>query len=293
VKNKAFLETTACVDLLFDYKGESLTGILKDYPSRVTSWYSLMEIKKGVLQYLVYFYGILHELNSWSSVQKTLNGLHSSFHKKRLLAILREIEALYRQEFFHKPLGSAGLREDENLDRQLCREAKRYLHLKLRKYEQGLKHIVDTITNEMNCFKDMDPPRYEHEKWFNDKKTCTKSRYSCDIYNFFIRHDDDLDKIITALKAIETPDKETTERIKALKELRKKTELGRSFDNNQEVDAKLCYSCSDAILALTAPRDSVIITSNQKHFEPICNALTKIFAIYHPREIPAQDSAAS
>jgi len=89
-----------------------------------------------------------------NTVSISNESFNSSMH-----AIQREIEALYRQEFFQKPSGSAGLQEDENLDKQICREAKRYLHLKLRKYEQGLKHIVDTITNEMNCFKDMEPPR--------------------------------------------------------------------------------------------------------------------------------------
>ena len=43
---------------------------------------------------------------------------------------------------------------------------------------------------------------------------------------------------------------------------------------------KNCWRGADAIIAVECPQEDILSTTNEKHFEPICNKIEKKLAIF-------------
>jgi hypothetical protein len=279
---KAFLETTACIDLMFNAHAK-LRQRTKDFKLLETSNYVKMEIKKGYINHLIYLHNILADTESFAGTLKAVNGLHHNGHKRKLMAILKQLEVIFRGEIFHKPLREID-EKDTNIDSLICKKARNILYTKIKKFKNGIEKLAQNVTNEMGCYRDIEPPYIRNDRFHNDNKECIKSIMTCEIFTFFKKGEDEFNKMHKALRNIPEKDDETEKRAKSLKELLKKTELERSFSNAQKVDAKHCWACSDAILVATSPRDALLITSNQKHFEPLTASVGKSSEYYNPKE---------
>ena len=273
MKIDTFFETSACVDIC--YKGRS--DLLKEARKNgkiFTSHYSKMEIKKGYLNYLIYLHQLFRQLGSFGEVFSRVEKLNNPYHRRRMSSIIEQLRLTFNEEFFKTPIGNLP-DQKKNIDELLTLEITKILHFKIRQFKNCLEKISDKVINQPDCFKDLEAPVLKEDGLFyNQKKYCHQSDEECQIYRFFQANKERFKAITDKLDG-ESIDEESQNRRTAIKELLKKVEFKRHFNNKQQVDAKLCWKCSDAILAVEAPKDSIILTSNEKHFLPICQAIDR------------------
>jgi hypothetical protein len=92
-------------------------------------------------------------------------------------------------------------------------------------------------------------------------------RSECGLRGYASTNRPQLEAIRNHLKTLPSPGLETTQRIKALRELYRTPKL--DFEKSD------CFRSSDALIASEAPASASILTKNRKHFEPICEVLSK------------------
>jgi hypothetical protein len=126
----------------------------------------------------------------------------------------------------------------------------------------------------MACFKDIGEPKLENGMFSTKSVKCVSSKTKCKINDFMKDNVEAFQKILEKLEGLDKKDDETTRRITSLKELLKLIRLNRNFDNTKP-NQKHCWNISDAILAVIPKSDETIITSNLRHFVPICEAIGK------------------
>ena len=266
---KVFLETTIMVDRLCkDNETRSkIEKILSNYDKTYTSNYARMEFKRGFLQNLVYLHGKVTLSRNLTEVLEAISKLSATPQRHLLGSILKSIKNFYRNIYQTKPSEIIEKYGDISIDEYLKEMAESYLSNLIRSSWRRFDKVVDEMINPMKCFVDIEAPRKAERIYDNTPRTCDKSKYKCEIRRFFNDNPDSFYKILKRLQGLPNPDTETTKRIKSLKEvlrLRKK-----------DIGPKDCWNCSDAIMAVEAPHDSDIFNNNQKHYIPICDALSK------------------
>lgn len=88
-----FIETSALVDYaLKSEHREKIDNILKNYSRITSSNYVRMELKKGVVQYLVYLHNKMIMCREWSEVMTAVSRLSSTPQKHRLGTILEVLQ---------------------------------------------------------------------------------------------------------------------------------------------------------------------------------------------------------
>ncbi|MBF0609203.1 MAG: hypothetical protein SFH39_11740 [Candidatus Magnetobacterium sp. LHC-1] len=120
--------------------------------------------------------------------------------------------------------------------------------------------------------------------FINKPLKCDESKDRCNITQYILDNKDDFEKILKQLEALEDKDKETKKRISSLKEILKLIKNDRPLSNHHQNQA-LCWHCSDAIHAVIPPRDSTLLTRNERYFKPICEAIGKSFKGYSSPKI--------
>lgn len=270
-----FLDTSACVDILFKGRHDLLTKV-REAGVVETSHYSRMEIKKGYINDLIYLHNLLVDLGDFSKVFDRVRKLNTPYHRRMFSSIMEQYSLLYKSEFLERPIDKY----------KLTREFQRIIHGKIMSFRNGLQKIVNLLTNEMDCYRDLEPPKYDGGHFVNKNKYCYNSGAKCRIFEFFKKHRSEFSEILIMLGDLTDSDMddETRKRRSALHDLLKDITYNRNFDNSHEKDAKLCWACSDAIIAVTSLRNSKFLTSNGKHFIPIFNALKNPdnLSIYKP-----------
>jgi|GEM_PF-1003092 len=273
-----FLETTAVADYsLRPGARERIKSICQQYGKTVTAQYVRMEIKRGVLQYLVYLHNLIASKNSFADVLNTVSKLSSTPQKYRLGTILK-ILANFSKEIKNKtPQDIISEYGDIPIDEYQRRKSKSYLRNIIKLLWRSIDRIADEIVNPMDCFPDIREP-YEKEGFFvNEPRDCEKSKFQCKIKQFFREHQTEFQKILNQLGQVlpGKMDEETLRRKKSLKQILRLLPYGGRKFSNKEPNRKDCWNCGDAILAVVAPDNADILNNNERHYKPICAAINK------------------
>lgn len=130
--------------------------------------------------------------------------------------------------------------------------------------------------NEISCRDDLPPPVLRNDQRLDQNLPtldCGKSE-NCGLQAFVEAHRSIVEAVAEGLESLPASrkDSETEKRIEGLKHLLS-TPLGAPFEG------KKCHRCGDALICIEAPAGQVIVTKNQKHFEPITNILSKPLAV--------------
>jgi len=210
-----FFETTAVVDYsLRPEARERIKNICQQYGKTVTAQYVRMEIKRGVLQYLVYLYNLIASKHSFADVLNTVSKLSSTPQKYRLGTVLK-ILANFSKEIKNKtPQDIIDEYGDIPIDEYQRRKSKSYLRTIIKLLWRSIDKIADEIVNPMDCFPDIRGP-YEKEGLFiNKPRDCGKSKFECKIKQFFRKHQIEFQKILNQLEQMPTGnlDEETSRR---------------------------------------------------------------------------------
>jgi len=273
-----FLETTAVVDYsLKPETKERIKNICRQYDKKITAQYVKMEIKRGVLQYLVYLHNLIASKDSWAEVTRAISKLSSTLHKNRLSTILETLANFSDEIKNVTPKDIINEYGDIPIDEYRRRKSKSYLRLAIKLVWTNIDKMADEILNPMNCFPDI-REAYEREGlFFNDPRDCAKSKFECKIKQFFREHRIEFQKILNRLELMPAGnlDEETLRRRRSLKGILRLLPYGGRKFSNKEPNRKDCWYCGDAILAVVAPDSAHILNNNQKHYQPICAAINK------------------
>ena len=272
------METTAVVDYsLKPGARERIKNICEQYGKTVTAQYVKMEIKRGILQYLVYLHNLIASKNSFADVLNTVSKLSSTPQKYRLATILK-ILANFSKEIKNKtPQDIINEYGDIPIDEYQRRKSKSYLRNIIKLLWRSIDKIGDEILNPMDCFPDIREP-YEKEGFFvNEPRDCEKSKFECKIKQFFREHQTEFQKILNQLEQMPAGnlDEETSRRKRSLKQILRLLPYGGRKFSNKELNRKDCWNCGDAILAVVAPHSADILNNNQRHYRRICMAINK------------------
>jgi hypothetical protein len=265
--NTLFLETTAIIDYCKHSKSQ-INEILEKHERKVSAQFVKMEIKRGYIRYFVLLHNKLTTYPSFADVMASVHKLSLTPQRNLLSTILESLAGFFREDL---------PKEINDFDEYLRMQGASYLRIQIKRVWKTINKLVDEILNPMDCFLDISPPRRDGVVLDNKPWQCVKSEVECKIKQFFADNEKEFVKILDALKALpeKEKDQETKKRIKALKNIIRMLPYASRKISNKEQNYKECWYCGDAILAVLAPRASTVLTSNIKHYKPICEAIEK------------------
>jgi hypothetical protein len=281
--SSVFIETTAVVDATLkpEYQ-RAIRSILDSHSTRISSRYVRMEIKRGVLQNLVYLHNKMVNCQKWSEVAASVSRLSASPQKHKLSTALEAL-AIFWTTIENKT--SKDMEKDHGgpiaISEYLRNRSIYFLRVSIRRLWRNVDRIADSYLDPMSCFVDISPPKMDGELLDNQPRTCEKSAVECSIKNFFAYERVSFESILEALHSLgDKADPETKKRVKSLRNiLRMLPSSSRKFSNHQQ-NAAECWNCGDAILAVMAPPHSTVLQRNPRHYDPICAALKKKTVTY-------------
>jgi len=213
---------------------------------KVTSTYVVMEFKRRVLKDLMYLHSILLEEQSVGDAQRRLANISRSKRQlKMCFFIFAKIADMSNQD------RDMVLLRLENMIRLF---ESLYLH-DVKIYESGTKcELVNRkpIKTDVGSY-DFSPP------W-----SCTRRILQCYIEDFLKQNH----RQIKSLSACLPKDSAWKNHTRLLKKILGDTSFARG--NN-------CMTLGDTIIALDAPDNAVIYSTNKKDFGPICRCLNRKF----------------
>ncbi len=241
-----------------------------------------MEIKRGFLNYLILMYNRLVQTDNWSDFSQYISNLSSSPRRYHLGAIIDALTKFWETIEKQRPSELAERHGEIDLSEILKRDTLSFLRYWIRFLLVKIDKSVDDVLNPMECFVDLDSPQIKKGVFVSKPNKCPDSSVECQIKGYFNDNADDFKKILNKLKSIpsESIDNETTKRISSLKKIIKKHLIQNHHFSNYSQREKLCWDCSDAIHAVLAPKGSLVVNRNEKHFKPICEAIDKEYVTY-------------
>lgn len=265
VKPPVFLETSIVIDRLFkgSTRRKEYDAVVKNHGKKLSSVFVKFEMKKGVLQYLVYLHSQASQCSQMSEVHESIKKLHATPRRHMVGTILEQM-ALYMKQIENTCMQQLG--KVTISDFQL-----KMLQAYLRNLIEGawlqFDNLIDESINEMDAFLDLSGPTY------NSRKKLFDNVISHDyvdanlgkIQAFIVKNENEFKAILDRLEKIKDPDEETKKRVQEMKRILSR--LNRTLTRSQ------CYRCGDALIATESPKDAEVFTNNMKHFEPICEAI--------------------
>ncbi len=260
--SKLFLETTIQINQFSAdaEKKDTINAIISQFNQILSSTYVKMEFRRRFIQDLVYLYNVaLQDAETFSDVFLRIDKLSSEYHKRKIKGIIAS---------FCRFFSDIEKKEDSGpLGKKLLELAIAFFRQSIlvawEKFDKG----IDTILNETDCHHGKIGPVLTGEKFDNRMSKCKKAEIRCKIIDFFIQNKETFGKIYEKLSNMEELDAEQE---------KTKNILGKALKYPQNMaDKQNCYGCGDAIIAVESPKDAILLTTNIKHFEPICSEIEK------------------
>jgi hypothetical protein len=247
MSTSVFLDTTIIIERIFEEPARR-QEIERALGRRLamTADYVLMEFKRAVLRTCVLLYSLAREAGSLQALFRRLSRLRTYEHRlanrySLLLAWISREAQLEWNEVIE--------RLEMLIEWQLLRE---------------FDAVVDEVYPCLDCRLARVEPIRGDDYYLLDMK-CRREIVQCEIVDFVIGHHKELSVIAQALAEIEDV---ALMRVKeVIEEVLEEPSKARGRKN--------CWALGDVFVALCAPKDSPIYTTNRRHFEPICAALSK------------------
>lgn len=262
LNNKLFLETTIQIERFSADKEKKakIDEIVSQFDEILSSTYVKMEFRRRFIQDLVYLYNeALIDAENFADVFLRINKLHADYHKRKIKGIIAGFCRFFsdkKEEEINGPIG-----------KELLEMAIPYFRQAIEIAWESFDNGIHMLLNETDCFHAKNKPILKGEKFDNKLSHCKKSDIKCKIVDFFNQHKELFKAIHLALSQIKNLDDEQEKIQKAL-------ESAFKFPQNM-ADRETCWKCGDAIIAVESPKEAILLTTNIKHFEPICSTLNK------------------
>jgi hypothetical protein len=259
---RVFLETSALIELNFGNQ-EVRERVSNSYPSDcalISSRYVIYEIAKGFLSNLILLHNKAHSFTKLSEMVGYTKAMRFRTHFQG--TALGEIQAFLEGN-------NIGKTDNERLIM-----FRSFLRGRIRRGWREVNQSIPSPLNGAGCREDLKAPTINKDGLYEielKKNLCGKNT-NCGIKSFSKNNRESLEAIRTALSSILSSDIETQNRIKALRELYR--------NPNNNFAGKDCWHSGDAIISVEAPKDSLLVSKNKKHIEPIAKCISQSCAFY-------------
>jgi hypothetical protein len=261
--SKAFLDTTILVDGLLK-RGEPRTkalAALRRYDFAEFPIYAIKEFKAGALYNWVWLYNKLKDTGSHA---KTLAAIKAvmAYKKNRAATALEGLAELERGQ--RATFGDLQAEYGKQADPDSVAAERLRLAARVRIFTAWRKrNSLGTPVVPLPCYMEKDP--YEgRDGLLSCSPMVCDDKPECSMAPALRARNADLVKLREAVS--KQPSKaENTRRSRALKELIR----------NRPLTDSLCRSLGDAVFALFAPADAVVLTTNIGDHQPLAEALGK------------------
>jgi hypothetical protein len=266
--SKAFIDTTVLFDALIKTgeKGKTAKAALKRYDETEVPVYAFKELKAGPLANFVWFH---NKLVLTKSYQRALEVLQRTSLGPKKYTVATALEALAEGARANRNLTSADLvaryGDKARLDSINCDLWRFAIRTAIEKAWKRRRKLTTRVAVPLSCYREADP--FEENGVIKLEPTSCVVNPECCLAAEMKARPSDLRKLIDAIdKEPEKP--ENKRRRKVLKEMSR-------IPKRYIVTNKECRDLGDAIFALFAPNDSVILTTNVRDHKPLAEALGK------------------
>lgn len=268
--SKAFVDTTVLFDALIKpgEKGQAAKAALKRYDRTEVPVYAIKELKAGPLTNFVWFH---NKLVLTKSFHRALEVLQRTSLGPKKYQVSTALEALQGAALTNRNLTSAELVErygdKARLDAVLCDLWRYFIRVAIQKAWKRRRKMTTSVVVPLSCYSEVDP--FEEDGLLKLEPTSCVVNPECCLAAEMKARPNDLRKLVAAIDNGDQPDKrENQRRRKVLKEMAR-------IPKHYRVTNKECRELGDAVLALFAPPDAVILTTNIRDLGPLAEALDK------------------
>ena len=260
----AFLETSALIDLAFkDTKTKQrVLGFCSG--RKITSKYVLFEVCRGYLRNLILLHNKALTLSTFDELFTYLNNVR---RKAYLAGAITEMF----QKYFAEGCRNKSIPPPENMSQgeYMLRHFRGFLRKQIRYNWTQIPKRLDEVVDLVRCKDAVEDPYLDIDGLFQQelRKDQCGIASACGLKTFAQQHKHSLVRIRDHLRTLPKPDKETTQRIKSLRELYRVPNA--NFHKND------CYCSGDALIVQESPDSCLVISKNRKHIGPICGVLGK------------------
>lgn len=265
--SKAFVDTTILTDALLKPhgKGPIAKAALASFDESLLPVYAIKEFKSGPLRYFQWFHNKLVVTRSFVATVAALQSI--SLTPQRYLTATA-IEALKEAVASDAHLTTADLQDkygpEASLDRVLCDTFRDSTRLAIDKAWKRRRSLTTKVTNPLSCYSEVAP--YEKDGLLEIKPRKCTPKYECCLGPKLRKRKTDLKTLESTVKA-QSDKAENKGRYRILHEMARKP--------TDSVPEEYCIGLGDAYFALFCPKDAVVITTNLRDHQPLCNALGK------------------
>lgn len=269
--NKIFVETTIHIERLFGEAARQ-AQIEKNLKDAVfsTSSYVYMEFRRTMLQAMSYVLSVVRQMHQEG--QKDIN----------LVSLLRRLSAGTAIHFSVRTFQRVMLIYSYLLEHFSTLIVPAAILIDYLEYNRDITiperffDSIDEYIDKTNC--DLVRPSVPVGDYLHRRLSCNARRAKCSLVSFLQQHQAELHQLEQALAAA-PPQKVNPRTLAALKKI--------NVDINKALGQRNCWHLGDVIIALEAPDDAKIYTTDG-HFGLICSTLGKqLFlesAVYEARE---------
>jgi hypothetical protein len=255
--SKAYVDTTVLCDALLkhDANGAAARQALKAYQQTILPVYAIKEFKAGALNYWIWLH---NKLVLTKSVADTLAAIDSVMGQQSNRARTAQ-QALVS---VMAPLKMVPLTDIEGADLYRLAIARIIISAWNKR-----RSLTTDVADELPCYAEASPVIARRTGLFeNPGMSCRlHSTAECCMSMNLKARGEDLGFLLDAMKGLSR--REDTKRRAVLHKLKNTPK--------RLMDAKDCRNLGDAVFALYAPADAVILTTNVKDHAPLANALGK------------------
>ena len=250
----AFLDTTILVDATLkdqDRRDAVRVGLAR-FENSILPTYAMKEFRAGPLDTYVWFLNLLKRTGTLARAVERA-ALESAYRQNRLRTSV-ELQSRLLIECFPK-----GESPEESGDRMW-----RLLRKIIAMAWKSRLTLATRRTAQLRCFSESAPGTGEDGLMVLDPPSCRKG-HSCELAEHLRTRPNDI-SILLAIVAKAPNKAENKRRAKS---------LNRLLDVDADFFDSHCRSLGDAVFALTAPPDAIVLTTNIHDRKPLAEALGK------------------
>lgn len=267
-RSKAYLDTTVLANALLrqDAKGQASINAIRSFIYTETPEYALKELRAGPLHGWIWCHNKFNETRSFADTFAAINIISATLQRNLGSTARQAIEqALHADKgiFLIAIEGDQGTKVD--LDRVLADRYRYYLKRRITNAWRRRRTVVDNVSMPLHCFVEGDLTEDKNGNLSFERLGCAGAS-KCAALEALASRPHEVQKLADAVKAA-PPKPENQKRHKALRHIIRTPT--RPFPDS------MCRNLGDAVFAIMAPPDSIIMTTNMKDFAVLATALGK------------------
>jgi hypothetical protein len=269
----SFLETSALVDATLKNakRRAQVVAAAEGLGQKVTSTFVRCEFKRGALNNLVALHSIMISSDDMAQVIARIQAISFTPMRNRLSTMLEQLQLAFADSEVTLKLKSPQPTLQE-ISQTMVKVFAAFLSSKIARAWNAFSEFVSTEIDSIECAGKIQAPKDEDGIWKNSLDGL-KSAETCNPRPFLLREQESFSKICVLRNA-----QGTTEQLnKVLQRAREAVRRPQSFRTLQDV-----LSLGDAFLAVEAPLNHTVVSSNGREFAPLCGTLNKPLKLYTP-----------